>query len=219
LKKVKYFIKGKIMFAERLKEKFNTNEPIFTEEILGLFSDYSRAQIFRYIKKAKENGDIAQFDKGIYFIPKKTFFGVSTITADMVIEKKYLRNENKIFGVYSGIKLLNAFSVTTQMPAVVEIVTNNESAKYREIQVKNRCFILRRSRCMINKDNAAAYTILQLFSDFGKETKLNSFSRQILIDYMKEKGINGKQLLDLSLKFPPKTTQKLIGSGLLNDAA
>jgi len=48
------------MFIERLSEKFNINEPIFTEEILGLFPEYSRAQVFRYIGKAKENKEIVQ---------------------------------------------------------------------------------------------------------------------------------------------------------------
>ena len=44
---------GDYMFIERLKEKFNTNEPIFTEEVLELFPDFSRAQVFRFIKKAR----------------------------------------------------------------------------------------------------------------------------------------------------------------------
>ena len=46
------------MFIERLIAKFNINEPIFTEEILDLFQEYSRAQVFRYINKAKENKEI-----------------------------------------------------------------------------------------------------------------------------------------------------------------
>lgn len=207
------------MFAERLKENFNTNEPIFTEEILGLFPDFSRAQIFRYINKAKADGKIIQYDKGIYFIPKQTFLGLSTITADMVIEKKYLRNEKNIYGVYSGIKLFNTFSMTTQMAAVVEVVTNNESAKYREIQVKNRRFILRRSRCRIDKDNAAAYTVLQLFSEFDKSDILNDNAKRRLLEYIAVTGVTKEQLFTLSMKFPPKTAQNLIGSGILNEVA
>lgn len=207
------------MFAERLKENFNTNEPIFTEEILGLFPDFSRAQIFRYINKAKNDGEIIQYDKGIYFIPKQTFLGLSTITADMVVEKKYLRNEKNIYGVYSGIKLFNTFSMTTQMAAVVEVVTNNESAKYREIQVKNRRFILRRSRCRIDKDNAAAYTVLQLFSEFGRNDVLNDNAKRRLLEYITVTGVTKEQLFTLSMKFPPKTAQNLIGSGILNEVA
>jgi len=207
------------MFAERLKENFNTNEPIFTEEILGVFPDFSRAQIFRYINKAKDDGEIIQYDKGIYFIPRQTVLGLSTITADMVVEKKYLRNENNIYGVYSGIKLFNTFSMTTQMAAVVEVVTNNESAKYREIQVKNRRFILRRSRCRIDKDNAAAYTVLQLFSEFDKNDKLNDNAKRRLLEYIAVTGVTKEQLFTLSMKFPPKTAQNLIGSGILNEVA
>ena len=205
------------MFIERLNEKFNTNEPIFTEEILELFSDYSRAQVFRYINKAKIEGLIVQFDKGVYYLPTNTFFGISVISVDSVIEKKYLRNNHDVFGVYSGLRLLNAFSVTTQFPAVIEIVSNNESSKCRDITIQGRHFILRRPRFKIDKNNVAIYTILQLFSDFGKETILDELSKRILIDYINENGIDLKQLLEFSLKFPTKTTYNLLRSGLIND--
>ncbi|MBR1676205.1 MAG: hypothetical protein IJ706_02730 [Clostridia bacterium] len=207
------------MFIERLKEKFNTSEPIFTEEVLELFPDFSRAQVFRFIKKARDNNEIVQYDKGVYYIPRKTFLGYSSISADTVIEKRYLRNEENIYGVYSGIKLFNKFSMTTQMAAVIEIVTNNESAKYREIQIKNRRFILRRSRCKINKDNAAAYTVLQLFSEFDKKDKLNENAKRRLIEYMRVTGVTKEQLFSLSMRFPSKTVKNLIGSGVLNEVA
>ena len=207
------------MFIERLKEKFNTNEPIFTEEVLELFPDFSRAQVFRFIKKARDNNEIVQYDKGVYYIPRKTFLGYSSISADTVIEKRYLRNEENVYGVYSGIKLFNNFSMTTQMAAVIEIVTNNESAKYREIQIKNRRFILRRSRCKINKDNAAAYTVLQLFSEFDKKDKLNENAKRRLIEYMRVTGVTKEKLFSLSMQFPSKTVKNLIGSGILNEVA
>lgn len=205
------------MFIERIKEKFNTNEPIFTEEVLELFPDFSRAQVFRFIKKSRDNKEIIQYDKGIYYIPRKTFLGYSSISADTVVEKRYLRNEENIYGVYSGIKLFNNFSMTTQMAAVIEIVTNNESAKYREIQIKNRRFILRRSRCKIDKDNAAAYTVLQLFSEFDKKDKLNENAKRRLIEYIATTSVTKEQLFNLSMQFPSKTVKNLIGSGILNE--
>lgn len=207
------------MFIERIKDNFQINEPIFTQEILDLFSDYSRAQVFRFINTAKDRGEIVQFDKGIYYLPKMTYFGMSNISVDSVIEKKYLSNKNDNYGVYSGIRLLNMFSVTTQVPVVIEIVSNNESSKCRQITIKGRRFILRRSRFEINRDNVYEYVILQLFNDFSNETKLNNISKKILLDFIKEKGITQKNLLDVALKFPAKTTQKLIRSGLLNDVA
>lgn len=208
------------MFIERLSEKFNNNEPIFTEEILGLFREYSRAQVFRYIDKAKERKEIVQFTKGVYYIPNVTFWGdLSTITADAVIEKKYLRNAEQTYGVFGGIKLLNNFSVTTQMPAVIEVVTNNETTRCREIAVNGRRFILRKSRCEINKNNYAAYTVLQLFNDFTEQDRLDEASRRLLLEYIKSRKVTQKQLLELSMQFPARATKKLIGSGVLNEIA
>ena len=208
------------MFIERLSEKFNNNEPIFTEEILGLFREYSRAQVFRYIDKAKERKEIVQFAKGVYYIPNVTFWGsLSTITADSVIEKKYLRNAEQTYGVFGGIKLLNNFSVTTQMAAVIEVVTNNETTRCREIDINGRKFILRKSRCEINKNNYAAYTVLQLFNDFTEQDKLDESSRKRLLEYIKSRKVTQKQLLELSMQFPARATKKLIGSGVLNEIA
>ncbi len=208
------------MFIERLSEKFNNNEPIFTEEILGLFREYSRAQVFRYIDKAKERKEIVQFAKGVYYIPNVTFWGsLSTITADSVIEKKYLRNAEQTYGVFGGIKLLNNFSVTTQMAAVIEVVTNNETTRCREIDINGRKFILRKSRCEINKNNYAAYTVLQLFNDFTEQDKLDESSRRRLLEYIESRKVTQMQLLELSMQFPARATKKLIGSGVLNEIA
>jgi len=144
---------------------------------------------------------------------------LSSITADSVIEKKYLRNADQTYGIYGGVKLLNNFSVTTQMAAVIEVVTNNETTRCREIKINGRRFILRKSRCEINKNNYAAYTILQLFNDFTEQDKLDESSRRRLFEYIKNRKVTQKQLLDLSMQFPARTTKKLIGSGVINEIA
>ena len=66
------------MFIDKLTENFNINEPIFTEEILDLFKEYSRAQVFRYIDKAKENKKIALlswlFSQSVYNLNSSAIF-------------------------------------------------------------------------------------------------------------------------------------------------
>ena len=207
------------MFAQRLKEQFNVNEPIFTEEIMQLFPEYSRMQVFRFINKAEEDKEIVQFTKGVYFIPKITEFGLSTITADDVAQKKYIEWKENIYGIVSGIGLLNDFSVTTQVPAVIEIVTNNETTRKREITIRNRRFILKKSRVEINKDNAAAYTVLQLFDEFGKETKLDEYSSRLVTEYVRRQGVTKAQLLNLAVNFPGRTIQRLLRSEVSNEIA
>lgn len=144
------------MLMNKIREKFNINEPIFTEEIMALFPQYSRPYIFRLLNELEKDSELIRYSKGVYFIPKKTFFGLSTITADAVIEKKYLKEYNSIYGIYSGLRLLNLFSITTQVPNVIEIVTNNETMRRREINLNGRTFVLRKSRFKIDKNNASA---------------------------------------------------------------
>ena len=204
------------MFVNEVKQKFNINEPIFTEELLELFSKYSRPYVFRIINELEKSGELVRYTKGVYFMPKKTFFGLSTITADSVVEKRYLKELNNVYGIYSGLKLLNLFSITTQVPNVVEIVTNNETMRCREIEVNGRKFILRKSRFEIDKNNADMYMLLQVFNDLDTKTKLDDFAQRRLTSFIKEKGINLSKLLNLAMKFPAKTMKNLIGSGILN---
>ncbi len=207
------------MFVEKLKEKFNINEPIFTSEILELFTKYSRAYVFRLIKKAIKNEDLIQFSTGVYYIPKKTIIGISTITAQDVVKKKYICNRGNVYGVYSGLNLKNAFSITTQMPNVLEIVSNKETTRRRCIDIEGQKFILRKSRCKIDKSNVKVYTILQLFSDMGMNVELNNRARESIVKYMKSNDITIPKLFEFTKVFPAQTTKNLINSGVLNEIA
>lgn len=207
------------MFIEKLKEKFNSNEPIFTNEILELFDEFTRAYVFRLINKAKGTGELVQFDNGVYYIPQKTILGLSTITADDVINKKYVQNGKDVYGVYSGLKLQNIFSVTTQMPNTVEIVTNNETMRCRKVEIDGRRFILRKSRCPISKTNADAYTVLQLFNDMRTQIKLDDWAKEKVIRFIKKNNVSARELMDLATVFPAQTTKNLIVNGVLNEIA
>lgn len=202
------------MFVERLKEKFNTNEPIFTNEILEVFSEYSRAYVFRLIKKAVENGEIINFDTGIYFIPTKSIIGNSTITVEDIIKKKYISYKDNVYGIYSGLNLQNLFSITTQMPNTIEIVSNNETTRCRKITIDGRTIILRKSRCNINSTNAKTYTILQLISESDEPLNLVNRAKESIAKYMIDNNISNADLINLSRFFPAQTAKKLIYSGV-----
>jgi predicted transcriptional regulator of viral defense system len=207
------------MFIEKLKAQFNKDEPIFTSEILGIFNGYTRAYVFRLIDKAKRNGQLLQYGNGVYFIPKRSILGVSTITADDIARKKYVSGSGEIYGVYSGLKLQNDFSLTTQMPNTIEIVTNNETTRCRSIDIDGRKFILRKSRCQINKSNAAVYTILQLFTEVDNSQEFDDISIDRIKSYAKNNNVSVKEIVDLAKIFPAKTTKNLLCSGVLNEIA
>ncbi|MBO4667392.1 MAG: hypothetical protein J5666_04610 [Bacilli bacterium] len=213
-------LKGRVlMFINKIRENYDINQPIFSEDILKLFPDYSRAYVFRLIKKAEDSGELAKFSTGVYYLPRKTFFGISTITADDVIRRRYISWNDDVYGIYSGLSLLNFFFVTTQVPNVLEVVTNNETTRVREISLDGRRFILRKSRFEINKDNENAYMILQLFSDLEKNEKVDEYAIERIIDFIQKNEITRKQLLSLSVYFPARAIKNMIRFGLLNEIA
>ncbi len=207
------------MFINCLRKKYQVDEPIFTEEILKMFCEYTRAYVFRLIQKAKDAGELVQFSKGVYYLPQKTTFGFSTITVDDVVMKKYVRKNKKVIGIYSGLKLLNLFSITTQMPNIIEIVTNNETMRCRKIEIEGRKFILRKSRCQISSKNAAAYTIMQLFSDLKMQESLSEQSKQKVIHFIEKNRVSINQLINLTNVFPAQTIKKMLMNGVINEIA
>ena len=204
------------MFIDKIEKTYGTNIPIFADEIVALFHDYTRAYVFRMINKAEENGELVSYSRGVYYIPKSTFFGKSTICSEMVAEKKYLKNKESVYGIYSGLNLLNRFGITTQVPITLEIVTNNETTRKRKIEIGGREFILRKARCEITKDNYSVYTLLQLFNDMSDKDELDEFAKKQIGDYIVKNDVTTGKLFDMSKVFPSATLKKMIGSGILN---
>lgn len=204
------------MFISKLKENFKTGYPIFIEDILLLFSEYTRAYVFRLLKQAENSGDIIRFSRGVYCLPKKTFFGFSTITSSMIAQNKYVTNGDDVYGVYSGLTLLNQFAVTSQVPNVLEIVTNNEATRKRTINIDGLKFIIRKSKFEITKENYSYYIILQLFLELGINFQLNDYVKQRIIEYIKENNMNQNELIKYAMRFPAQTLKNLIGSEILN---
>lgn len=204
------------MLIERLKKKYKPGKPMFTEDILLLFPEFTKAYVFRLLKKAENSGELVRFSRGVYCIPKKTFFGYSTISSGMVADDKYIGDNDNIFGVYSGLSLLNQFAISTQVPNVIEIVTNNETTRKRLVEIDGMKFIVRKSRFEITKDNYNYYTILQLFLELGVNPSLDDFSKQRIKEYISSNNIDQNRLIKYAMLFPAQVIKNLLGSEVLN---
>lgn len=203
---------------ERLQKKFGVNTPIFTNEILEEMKDYSRPRVFQMLKKAESSGEIIKFQKGVYYIPTYTRYGKSLISVEQVIRKKYISNDKEVYGIYSGLQIQQRFLLTTQIPTAIEIITNNESTWIREIKVKNRNIILRKSRLPISKENVDAYTILELFSNIDLKNYLSNLSVQReVVNFIRNKAIKCKDVFTLSRVFPSKAIRNIMESGIINE--
>ena len=208
------------MLVERLKKKFELNEPIFTNEILEIMQDYSRPRVYQLIAEAEKKAELVRYDNGIYYMPKQTEFGLSVPTINCVVNKKYIRDKGNTFGIYGKHIIELNFLVSYQVPNVIEVITNNESRKVREIEIRGRKVILRKSRLPITSENECAYTLMELFNNIDmKQYKEEKNIRDSVAEYIKDKQITRSDILSLADAFPAKAMKNLAISGVLYEVA
>ena len=148
---------------EYLISNYKPNEPIFVSDIQLSVSDVNLRQMFKVLC---DSGKIERFDTGIYYLPKESRLkGGVPLGADTVARYKYVSRNGRIDGYYSGYTFANQLGVTTQVPYTLEIVSNNASARVREVSLQGRKVLLRKAKIPVTKEN---YKVLQLL-DFLKD--------------------------------------------------
>lgn len=194
---------------EKLLQEYGTNEPIFLSDIS--FEDYSRPWIMKQLQRLCCEEKICRYDKGVYYIPTDTVFGKSVLNPRKVIEKKYISNRGVIIGYYSGLIFQNQLKITTQMSNVIEIFTNNESAKVREVVIGKQRVILRRARTTINNSNAAVLSFMEMMNEIVPEA-LDDEKKKRIADYVSANNITKKDIIEYARAFPDKVMRNLIES-------
>lgn len=203
-------------FYDWLLEKYGYNEPIFTSEIV--FEDYSRPWIFKELNQLCRKGLLARYDKGVCYIPKTTFLGKTLLDPRKVITKKYISANGDIVGYYSGNTLLNLMDLSTQMSNSIEIYTNNEKTKIREIKIGSQKVILRRSRTKVTRENSAVMQLLELMN-FSSAEFFDKERKDIVCNFIKEKNITRKMISEYAPFFPDKAIRNLITSEVIFSVA
>ena len=151
------------MLLEYLQENYNVNEPIFVSDIDLPVTANNLRQMF---KTLCDKGDIIRYDTGIYYLKGKSKLkGGINISSNDVARYKYISRNNQINGYYSGYTFANQLGLTTQVPFVIEIVSNQASAKCREVSVRNQKIILRKPRTTITNENCNILQLLDLLKD------------------------------------------------------
>ncbi len=152
----------------------------------------------------------------MYYIPKMTSLGKSRLSAKKVYEKKYICNEKKVYGFYAGLILENAIGLTTQVPNIVEIVTNNEGSRRREVMVGKQKVRLRKSNVKITERNARILQFLDLMNRIDLKN-LPEESKDKLKSFVKEKKLKREEVFLYVTKFPSRTAKNMIKSGVINE--
>ena len=111
-----------------LETNYDNLIPIFLSELKEK-EEFKDQNINQLMKKLEKEGKITRYVKGVYYIPEKTQFGILSMPFEYYIYRKYISNGEEKFGIYDHLTLLNMMGLCTQMPFVIEVLTNKISAK------------------------------------------------------------------------------------------
>lgn len=154
------------------------NEPIFIEDIkeyiMQFYNEAEKENVCNNIKAilnrlTKEN-IIKTAYKGIYYIPKVNIFGEMPLAIRKIIQYKYLVDKlGNVKGYITGAMLFNQVGLTTQVPNLTDIATN-ECKNYNKYTNEYLNTTIRKPKIEITTEN---YKYLQLFDLIENKDNIN----------------------------------------------
>ena len=164
------------MLKTYLMENYGYNEPIFLNDLT--IQGLSENAVRQAVKRLVANGFLERYDNGIYYIPKRDgLLGKSYLDLSLVIMRKYIQSKSEIYGYVTGESFANQLGLTTQMPAVIEVVTNREATNGRTITVGSERVRIKKLRLWFQIRMLIFYSYLTVLGR-QKSTRSCQFMRQ-----------------------------------------
>ena len=190
------------------------NETIFIDDIkeyvMQFYKKEEKEKIFNNVKeilnRLNKANIIKTAYKGIYYIPKTNIFGEVPLANSKIIQYKYLVDKfGNVKGYITGAKLFNNVGLTTQVPNVIDIVTN-ECKNNNKYENKYLNVIIRKPKIEINNEN---YKYLQLIDLI--ENKDNIYIEvdsmdEILYNFIQENSLDFEKII----KYARQTNSKAV---------
>lgn len=200
--------------TEIITNGFQTDEPILVEDIITMFPNRSRQWVDKILKTLVDGNLLKRYATGVYYMPRKTVFGDSLLDSDKVITKKYLESNGEVYGYVSGTALLNSLGLTTQVPNMITIVTNNESSRGRKVKVGKQEVYLIKSPVKITKKNCAVLEMLEAVK-LADLNDLDETEYRNLINYIRKNNITLGEVSKYCIYYPDIVSKKVLGGKLI----
>lgn len=196
-----------------LEERFGAGQPILTEDVFAVFPSEPRSTVFYRLNAELESGNLARFDRGVYYIPEKAeLFGRIVdvpLDPELVIARKYLKRDGEVIGFVSGLALENRSRVSNQVPAVLEITTNAETNRRRRVHPFGgyREVVLKKPRVPVTTDNVNTLEAIDLVENVDvnslDESELDAFRRKVAT-------ADWATMVECLAAYPKKTVMKCL---------
>jgi hypothetical protein len=202
------------MLYDYLLKNYKAYEPIFTADIdLNIPGNSLRPML----KSLVDAGKLCRYDAGIYYLSgDMKLKGLVPISASTVAKCKYIRQRGKTRGYYTGYTFANQIGLSLQVPYVQEIVSNEASAKIREIEIKGQRFILRKPRAEITEENYKVLQLLDFLTDLDKylDGSVGNVSER-LIQLIKDENISKNDIDTYIGLYPVRVYKNLYETGVV----
>ena len=195
------------MLYNYIKDHYKEAEPIFLSDLLR--TNITEPDLNQQLKELCEKGLLQQYDEEAYFIPKKTTLN-STVgpNADMVARYRFISKGDNVDGFYAGNTFANQIGISTQVPQVIEIVSNNTNSSDREVRIGNRRFYVRKPIVQITKENVYVLQMLELLKNLDAYLDYSYVeAREKFAEYISIHGITRSDV-DLYIRKYPMSTFK-----------
>ena len=194
---------------------YNTQKgkPIFIDEIkeyiIKFYTKSDTEKVFNNIKailnRMNKEGIIETAYKGIYYVPNENIFGKMLLGNRQIIKYKYIIDKDgNRKGYITGAKLFNEVHLTTQVPNIIDIATN-ECKNYNKYENKNLNVVIRKPKMKINNEN---YKYLQLFDLIENKDNIGievENQDEIIYNFIEENNLNFEKIIKYAMDTKSRT--------------
>lgn len=203
------------MIYDYIQKNYEKDEPIFLNEL----PFENKESLRQEMKRLTDTGKLVRVYNGVYYQYYKTILGTNgNLSITKYIVKKYLKKNGKANGFITGLSLANQYGFTSQVPSIVEIVSNDSSTKQRKVEVDGYKLIIYSPVFPITETNLSAIQFLDLMSNIHKYCELNKEElKKKLKEFLLTTNVNFKEVKKYIHLYPDRVYRNIYEGGLMNE--
>ncbi|MBQ3417720.1 MAG: hypothetical protein IJH32_07785 [Ruminococcus sp.] len=194
---------------ERILSEFKPDEPILVEDIIRMFPDRSRQWVDNMLSNMTTSKQMIRYSTGVYFIPSTIRRGSSNLNPYKVIERKYIKDENSVYGYYGGEWLLWKMGIIPRHSEVMTIVSNHEKSRGRRVKVGKVDLYVSKAPTEINKENQRVLQLLEVIR-LVDVNELPDMERNRLVNYILDHKITITDVRQYCEYFPDVVSKRIL---------
>jgi hypothetical protein len=201
---------------ERLLKLYSANEPIIVEDVAR--TNKSQKSIYTQFCSLCAAGKLKRFARGVYYIPGTGFWSsIGAPPFNKVVDKMYARDsDGQPIGYLTGVMFANTLGLTTQVPAVYEVVSNKATKNKRDRIMGKMKVTIFKPKTKVTLDN---YKVLQLLDTVRIANRISdvdeSEASSLIQDYIARSEISKAQIREYLPLYSKQTVLNAIQLGIV----